>query len=208
MRIALRALLPGLFLCGYVHADSVLLLDNFSVPGPALDLTRWTTEMGMSSFLGRTQSTDWVRQRPGGVASGPNGAQLALHLQPDGIFLLGTQAKSIASFQPQASEIRYTAGCNLRRCRLTSSTASIFTGAARAAGAQQHRYRADHKSAGGMGMQVLTNVFPNSSGSGAPGMGQYQFFVYAKDNSGTSTLLGSRFIYVDNIVRGKTVRHS
>src|SRR5207237_100139 len=59
---------------------SVLFQDAFNTPGTHLDLSRWTTEMGAPSFLGRTQLADCVTPGPGGTfAVGANGAELALN---------------------------------------------------------------------------------------------------------------------------------
>ena len=78
--------------------------DDFDVPGDRLDLGRWTTEIGPSSFLGRTQLQDWVT--PGGVGKFVvSGGQARLALQtynPTGFSLFGTHAKTLASFQPDA----------------------------------------------------------------------------------------------------------
>jgi hypothetical protein len=50
----------------------------------------------------------------------------------------------------------------------------------------------------GWGMQVLTNMLPNTLGPGPRGNGTYQLFVYAHDREGKSTLLGSPRITVNN----------
>jgi uncharacterized delta-60 repeat protein len=81
--------------------------DDFTAIGTKLDLTKWTTEFGYPSFLGRTQLADWVT--PGGVGqfiSGTNGAELALNTYnptndpsyPPSLY--GTHGKTIAAFQP------------------------------------------------------------------------------------------------------------
>jgi hypothetical protein len=78
--------------------------DGFDTPGLKLDLGLWTTEIGPSSFLGRTQLQDWVT--PGGIGqflvSGGQ-AQLVLDtFNPTGFSLFGTHAKTLATFQPTA----------------------------------------------------------------------------------------------------------
>jgi Repeat of unknown function (DUF5648) len=97
---------------------NTLFQDTFSVTGNHLDFGRWTTEIGPSSFLGRTQLADWIT--PGGVGKfvvGASGAQLSLGtFNPTGFSLYGTHGKSLASFQPTANTtLSYTA-----RLQLTS----------------------------------------------------------------------------------------
>jgi len=50
----------------------------------------------------------------------------------------------------------------------------------------------------GWGLQILTNMLPNAAGTGTPGTGQHQLFVYAYDEVGNRTLLGSPVIKVNN----------
>jgi len=106
------------------HAASPFV-DEFSVPGNKLD-SRWTTEFGAPSFLGRTQLRDWVHQSDIGpfvVASGTS--QLALDtFNPTGSSMYGTHGKTIASFQPTATtDYALTA-----RMRVTSSRGGIVYG--------------------------------------------------------------------------------
>jgi hypothetical protein len=81
---------------------AVTFLDDFSVPGNQLDTSKWTTEFGPPSFLGRTQLRDWVN----GSNVGPfvvmdGSAQLALDtFNPTGFSMYGTHAKTLMSFQP------------------------------------------------------------------------------------------------------------
>jgi len=97
--IALIAALPGV--------SQTLFHDSFTTQGTRLDLTKWTTEIGPSSFLGRTQLADWVT--PGGVGQfvvGASGAQLTLNtFNPTGLSLYGTHGKTIQSFQPAANTV-------------------------------------------------------------------------------------------------------
>src|SRR6266545_5308002 len=83
------------------HA-AVLFQDNFSTPGTRLNLAAWTTEIGSTSFLGRTQLADWVTQ--GGIGQfvvGASGAQLTLStFNPTGFSLYGTHGKTLQSFLP------------------------------------------------------------------------------------------------------------
>jgi hypothetical protein len=51
---------------------------------------------------------------------------------------------------------------------------------------------------GGWGLQVLTNMLPNSNGSPGTGNGTYQLFAYAHDRDNHKLLLGSRTISVNN----------
>jgi hypothetical protein len=50
----------------------------------------------------------------------------------------------------------------------------------------------------GWGYQLLTNVLPNSSGSGAPGNGVYKLHAVAYDKAGLQLDLGTRTMTVDN----------
>src|SRR6202040_716365 len=50
----------------------------------------------------------------------------------------------------------------------------------------------------GWGYQLLTNVLPNSTGSGAPGNGTYKIHAIAYDKAGLSTDLGTKTIVVNN----------
>src|ERR1044071_9119430 len=63
-----------------VAEGTALFQDKFSTPGTRLNLSAWTTEVGCTSFLGRTQLADWIT--PGGAGQfvvGPSGAQLTLN---------------------------------------------------------------------------------------------------------------------------------
>jgi hypothetical protein len=97
------------------HAGT-LFYDTFDNPGTTLDLAAWTTEIGPSSFLGRTQLADWVSPGGGGqfVVSGGS-AQLALQTyNPSGFSLFGTHGKTLMSFQPTAtSTIEFTTSLQL-----------------------------------------------------------------------------------------------
>ena len=104
----------------------VLFQDNFSVLGNQLDLNKWTTEIGPSSFLGRTQLADWVT--PGGQGKfvvGANGAELTLNtFNPSGFSLFGTHAKTLVSFQPTVNTvIEFTS-----RLKLTSLQPGLVYG--------------------------------------------------------------------------------
>ncbi len=96
MRILLIAMVA------VVGQASDMFQDEFRTQGPRLDLAKWTTEIGPSFFLGRTQLADWVT--PGGVGRfvvGVDGAQLALQTHnPTGFSLYGTHGKTLVSFQP------------------------------------------------------------------------------------------------------------
>jgi glycosyl hydrolase family 16 len=78
------------------------VVDEFSAPADRLDRSVWTTEIGIGSFLGRTQLRDWVTD--GGVGRfvvADGSAQLALDtFNPTGFSLYGTHAKTLLSFQP------------------------------------------------------------------------------------------------------------
>lgn len=104
----------------------VLFQDNFATPGTRLDLAKWSTETGCTSFFGRTQLADWVT--PGGVGQfvvGANGAELALNTyNPTGSSLYGTHAKTLQSFQPTAN----TAVTLTARLKLTSLQKGIVYG--------------------------------------------------------------------------------
>lgn len=90
--------------CSGAARAGIVFQDTFSTPGTALDLGKWTTETGPSSFLGRTQLADWVNPGGGGqFVVGAGGAELALNtFNPTGFSLFGTHSKSLASFQPTA----------------------------------------------------------------------------------------------------------
>jgi hypothetical protein len=77
-------------------------IDDFSVSGNQLDTSKWTTEFGPPSFLGRTQLRDWVNGSDVGPFVVMDGtAQLALDtFNPTGFSLYGTHAKTLMSFQP------------------------------------------------------------------------------------------------------------
>jgi Glycosyl hydrolases family 16/Repeat of unknown function (DUF5648) len=112
----------GAFVC----VPAVLFQDTFSVTGNHLDFGRWTTEIGPSSFLGRTQLADWVT--PGGIGKfvvDASGAQLSLStFNPTVFSLYGTHGKSLASFQPTANTtVSYTA-----RLQLTSLQPGLVYG--------------------------------------------------------------------------------
>jgi hypothetical protein len=105
---------------------AILFQDNFSTQGNKLDLSKWTTEIGPSSYLGRTQLADWVT--PGGVGKfvvGADGAELALNTyNPTGSSLYGTHGKTLLSFQPTAAtRIDFTT-----RLQLTSLQPGIVYG--------------------------------------------------------------------------------
>ena len=96
---------------GLVTAQSTppMLFDSFNVDGTTLDTTLWTTEMGPSSFLGRTQLRNWVNQSNTGpfVVTGGN-AELALDTYNPtagvpGDSFFGTHTKSLGTFVPTAS---------------------------------------------------------------------------------------------------------
>jgi hypothetical protein len=55
----------------------------------------------------------------------------------------------------------------------------------------------------GWGLQVLTNMLPNSNGQPGTGNGAYTFYVYAHDREGATTLLGSRNVTVNNAASTK-----
>ena len=76
--------------------------DEFSTAGDRLDRSVWTTEIGVGSFLGRTQLRDWINESGVGRFIVANGnAQLALDtFNPTGFSLYGTHAKTRMSFQP------------------------------------------------------------------------------------------------------------
>src|SRR5438105_8204022 len=119
-----------LLLCGVLNAQvsTILFQDNFSTPGNQLNLAAWTTEIGCSSFLGRTQLADWVT--PGGVGQfvvAADGAHLALNtFNPTGpgASLYGTHGKTLMAFQPTAN----TAIVFNTRLRLTSLQRGVVYG--------------------------------------------------------------------------------
>ena len=98
--IGLPIILTVLVVGGY--GQVVMFTDSFTVPGTKLDTTKWTTERGPGSYLGRTQLADWIT--PGGIGQfvvDSAGAQLALNtFNPTGSSMYGTHAKTLASFQP------------------------------------------------------------------------------------------------------------
>jgi hypothetical protein len=51
----------------------------------------------------------------------------------------------------------------------------------------------------GWGYQMLTNLLPNASGSGAPGNGTYKLHAIAFNKAGLQTDLGTKTIAVDNV---------
>jgi len=121
MKTAIRFVLIGTIAVS--ARAGILFQDAFNTPGTKLDLASWTTEIGPTSFLGRTQLADWVT--PGGVGQfvvGANGAQLTLNtFNPTGNpaipTLYGTHGKTLKSFQPSANTvIEFTS-----RLRLTSN---------------------------------------------------------------------------------------
>ena len=102
---------------GVTDTDVTLFHDSFGVQGDRLDSTHWTTEVGHSSFLGRTQLADWVT--PGGVGKfvvGASGSELSLStFNPTGFSFYATHGKTIASFQPTANTtLTYTARLQLK----------------------------------------------------------------------------------------------
>jgi hypothetical protein len=107
------------------HAN-IIFRDDFSVPGSKLDLSEWTTEVGPSSFLGRTQLADWVT--PGAIGEfnvGAEGAELALNTHnPTGFSLYGTHGKTHDSFLPGPNKtLEFTT-----RMRLTSFQPGLVYG--------------------------------------------------------------------------------
>lgn len=115
---------------GIVSQAAPLFQDKFNVPGTHLDLTAWTTEIGPSSVLGRTQLVDWVTPgRAGQFVVDNDGAHLALHTfnpmaSPSNPLLYGRHAKTIQWFQPaRETTVVYTA-----RLQLTSLQPGIVYG--------------------------------------------------------------------------------
>lgn len=111
----MKARLCGLLIAATATAHAGLLFqDSFGTPGTQLDLANWTTEIGSSSYLGRTQLTNWV-SGSGQFVVGASGAQLALNTfnptgVPLGTSLLGTHGKTLMTFQPTLnSTIEFTA---------------------------------------------------------------------------------------------------
>lgn len=87
-------------------AQTVLRLqESFHTPGTRLNLAVWTTEIGMPSYLGRTQLADWIS--PGGVGQfvvDAGGGRLTLNtFNPTGLSLYGTHARTLATFLPTAT---------------------------------------------------------------------------------------------------------
>lgn len=84
---------------------SVLFYDNFGVSGNRPDTKTWTTEVGASSFLGRTQLADWISAGASGqFVVGSRGAELTLNTyNPTGNSLYGTHGKTQTAFQPTAT---------------------------------------------------------------------------------------------------------
>lgn len=100
----------GLWIAITATAHATLLFqDNFGTPGTQLNLASWTTEIGPSSYLGRTQLTNWV-SGSGQFVVGASGAQLALNtFNPTGFSLFGTHGKTLMTFQPTLnSTIEFT----------------------------------------------------------------------------------------------------
>jgi hypothetical protein len=56
---------------------------------------------------------------------------------------------------------------------------------------------------GGWGLQILTNMLPNSAGSGPRGNGSFTLRAVATDAEGNATLLGTRAIVVNNLTAAK-----
>lgn len=82
------------------RAGTILFQDNFSSTGTHLDYSKWTTEVGPPSFLGRTQLTNWTPGGGGRFNVLANGAQLTLNTyNPTGLSLYGTHGKTLESFQ-------------------------------------------------------------------------------------------------------------
>jgi len=106
------------------HFSAILFQDNFTVPGPKLDTTKWTTEIGPTSYIPRTQLTNWVTGT-GEFIVGPQGAELNLQTHnPTGFSLFGTHGTTLQTFQPTANtRIELTA-----RLRLLSLQPGIVFG--------------------------------------------------------------------------------
>ena len=85
---------------------AVLLQENFSTPGTHLDYSKWTTPTGAASYFGRTQLANWTPGGGGQFVVAPDGAHLVLStFNPTGFSLYGTQAQSLATFQPTANSV-------------------------------------------------------------------------------------------------------
>lgn len=98
------ALVAGLASPVSAALTAELFRDDFDIEGPKLGLDKWTTEIGPSSFLGRTQLQDWVT--PSGIGRFDvigGEAHLALNtFNPTGFSLYGTHGKTRDSFVPSA----------------------------------------------------------------------------------------------------------
>jgi len=92
-----------LFACPFVLNAAVLFQEDFSTPGTTLDPSRWTTEIGPGSFLGRTQLTNWATGGGQFVSSAGLGELRLDTFNPTGFSLFGTHAKTIQTFQPTAN---------------------------------------------------------------------------------------------------------
>lgn len=102
-------------LSAFAHAGE-LFRDDFDTEGIRPDLSKWTTEIGPSSFLGRTQLQDWVT--PSGIGQFDviaGEAHLALNtFNPTGFSLYGTHGKTRDSFLPSAgADLELTVGMRL-----------------------------------------------------------------------------------------------
>lgn len=88
-----------------IVVTNTLFRETFSLPANQLDPAAWTTEVGLASFLGRTQLADWVHPAGGGTfVVGAAGAELALNtFNPTGNSLFGTHGKTLQLFQPTAT---------------------------------------------------------------------------------------------------------
>ena len=88
------------------RAGVVLFQDDFSVTGTHLDYSKWTTEVGPSSFLGRTQLANWTAGGGGQFNVTSNGAHLTLNTyNPTGLSLYGTHGKTLDSFQASGTDL-------------------------------------------------------------------------------------------------------
>jgi hypothetical protein len=84
--------------------QTTLFRDDFTTLGTQLDISRWTTELGAASFLGRTQLANWING-VGRFVVDAGGAELALDtFNPTGISLYGTHGKTLRAFQPTAGD--------------------------------------------------------------------------------------------------------
>jgi len=105
--IAARALCIGLLTAMTVAAQpTVLLQENFSTLGTHLDYSTWTTPTGAPSYFGRTQLANWTPGGGGQFVVAADGGHLALStFNPTGLSLYGSQAQSLATFQPTLNSI-------------------------------------------------------------------------------------------------------